>query len=250
VCRDDGFGTLALDAACGAGAFCAVGTRACVAPACHTDVCAPGAAATCDEQSAGMCLTDGSGLAAGATDCSATGQVCVSGACAAPLFEEEFEEGVLTGWTGGSADTNVHAGLGHLGTGGLEMQMNADAVKRTFANLQPHEISLWMRGQAEFVVNQSTVASIAADVYVFASNGIIQNTNSVVTADLNQWHFVELRNIDWAQRTYDYYLDKQLLLAAAHFQGNGTSVTALSLIDDGVVTNQEPAAFWDDIVMK
>ena len=247
LCRDDGLGTLDLGM-CAATDFCTVGPRGCSAPTCHTKLCAPGAAAVCDEESLGMCLADGTGLAAGATDCRATSQVCIAGACGAPLFQERFDDTSLASWTLTSgALLAVHPGAAHVGSSGLEIDnSNSGQITRTFPNLQPRTISFWLRGQATLIVNSATTYDIAIQSY---GGQIVDRARHVLRTDTNKWHFIELRNIDWTQHTYDYYVDEQLLLSGATFNGSGNSVTNLMLANDGLTYYLLPA-WLDDIVMK
>ena len=47
----------------------------------------------------------------------------------------------------------------------------------------------------------------------------------------NTWYHLELRNINWQLRTFDWYWDGVLQRTGAHFGGSGTSIGRIDLYD-------------------
>jgi hypothetical protein len=50
-----------------------------------------------------------------------------------------------------------------------------------------------------------------------------------VPYELDRWYHIELRNIDWSARTFDYYVDGVLVRQSAVLSGTGSSISQLDL---------------------
>ncbi len=60
--------------------------------------------------------------------------------------------------------------------------------------------------------------------------GTIQEGFNELRADLDLWHFVELKNIDWTAQTYDHHVEHEPLLRGQPFNTPATGVTSIDLM--------------------
>jgi len=148
----------------------------------------------------------------------------------------------------------IAQGDGIKSSGCLRMEYpDYNPVTHTFDNLQAHTISFWMRGKAGFSLNTAAYRTKRA-VHIWSIDGLIKNLKPGTTqeshyelrADLDLWHFVELKNIDWTAQTYDYYVDHEPLLRGQPFDAAATGVTSIDFMS--VEINEE--AWFDELVIK
>jgi hypothetical protein len=233
--------------------------------ACKTKVCTANMPA-CNGRISTTCNTDGSGYVAGGTDCSP--KYCSAGACVDYLFHEDFEDGDLVGWTNGAGTYTTRAVVNTLGAAGTTSSLYlaktsglsgyADGVYQTFASvLTPSSISWYVRvptnpgyEYAGIVNLWSTTAqtnllfrayiNYTPYIYIYDYSG----TSLIKLATINTWYHFELRNINWTNRTYDFYLDGVLQLTAGRtFASSGNGVQRIDL--SGYYTGDN--AYFDQI---
>jgi hypothetical protein len=221
-------------------------------PACRTQICTPNQPA-CDGNTATTCNANGSGYRAGGTQCSP--QFCVTGACRAALFVEDFEDGDFTGWTSGagtytrqvSTTTAANGTTRSLSLYKSGTTASNDGLYRTFSALQPGSISFWIYPYyypyTVFYSSDTTAAPLVT--FYFSSTTLymsaVTSTSAAVTP--NTWHRVELRNINWTARTFDYWLDGTQRTTGTAFLGSGTSILRMDMYDYYAgYTN-----YWDEI---
>jgi hypothetical protein len=229
-------------------------------PVCRAQVCRPGDA-VCGGSRATTCNAAGSGPSAGGTECGA--QACLNGACVSSLFFENWEDLDFAGWapigvssfsrgvpsTGGAAGSSAF--FRQLRTNG---PVTPEGVVRQFANLPASSVSWWARSSTQ---SEGTLTRIFADaggnVELFShslANG--QGTLNYGTGfraapyTTNTWALIELRNINWTARSFDYYLDQQLVLLGARFGGTGTGINRIEL----AVPTQSVNSDWDQFIIR
>jgi hypothetical protein len=220
----------------------------------------------CQDNVATTCKADGSGYTPGGMTCGPL--TCSGGACVEPIFAEDFEDGNTTGWTIGSG-TMYTRGAVQGGANGTEvaLAMATTETSATFGSglfwafssgVQPRGVSWWTKTsaisslpQGYLVLTGAAPTEIIAFVY-FSSSAFCRghsgtSTCAAYTADT--WYHVELRDIDWTAKTFDFYLDGVAVQRGAAFYSAATEPAAfVSRIDlytgGGSPTN---LSYWDEI---
>jgi hypothetical protein len=230
---------------------------------CKPKACTAGQPA-CNGRIKTTCNADGSGFEPGGTDCSP--KYCSGGACVDYLFHEDFEDGDLVGWSNGTgsftrAVTNVTAAAGtayslNLAKTGSTANYT-DGIYQVFGSpLAPSSVSWYARATsvADYagvftLYSSSTVSSTYQIVRVYFSyNGYIilydyTAGTSVKTYTSGTWYHFELRNINWTNRTFDFYIDGTPIKLATSFYGTGNSIARIELGDYYL----NDAAYFDQI---
>jgi len=195
------------------------------------------------------CNADGSGFAAGGTDCSP--KYCSAGACVDYLFHEDFEDGDFLGWTTGTGTytrsvvtTTAAAGsvysLYLVKTGGT-LAYN-DGIYQTFGSpLAPTSIGWYGRVPSvpfDYAGNFSLFSGptptdqlVRVYFHYIGSIYFVGSTTATKPYTTNTWYHIELRNINWVSRTFDAYVDGVLVSTGMHFSGVGTSIGRVDLFD-------------------
>ena len=198
-----------------------------------------------------VCYTDGKGYANDGTSCGS--RLCVSGTCRDVLFADDFEDADLTGWQA-TAGTVWSISTSYAAAGTLySLRGGNGGMYRTFAGLVPSRVGWWlMAPSATFESGRFVLTSTAGQEHPIATSyftkdgtlALVRDTESVaIPYAANLWYHIELRNIDWTAKTFDYYVNDTLVRAAAAFQDKeATSIGRLDLSNPGVVT-----AYWDEI---
>jgi hypothetical protein len=254
-CAADGLSSSVYDY-CASTEFCTDGDSTC-----NTDVCPQGQPA-CNGTLATTCNADGSGYVAGGTECAP--QYCVDGACSATLFSETFEDANYDGWNLGTSTydsrivTNAFAANGTTYSLLLDNNStsNTDGLYRTFGAVQPATISWWAR-PAQTTYSACNVAfyptgsaTNALFTHSFSSSGQITLTHAsgsvTQSYSANTWYHLEIRNINWTTRTFDYYVDGVVRGVALSFSGSGTVVGRLDLY----VASAYAIGYFDEITFN
>ncbi len=187
-----------------------------------------------------------------------------SPALAGPVFTDGFESGTYSNWTAeaGAYTRNVTSATAAVGTysytqtGGFTSHQ--DGISAAFDSINPTYISFYARtdtvtgaGQANtyFVIDGPTLG--AGIIYFYFEGGEIQvydgsNLYSAGAYTANTWYHVEFRNIDWTNRTFDFYVDNTLVSSGIPFKNpNAAAITQLHLY------NYSSAQSWyDEIIIS
>ena len=171
-----------------------------------------------------------------------TTQLSVYGGCVASEFYDGFESGNISTWVdnGGLYTKQVTTSNPYNGNYALEfvggVANHLDGINHTFNASTPDYISLYMKSTSTteyggfFVVGANPIGSVFIDplIYLFMNNDgtFYLNSGFIGSYNANQWHFIELRNIDFISKTYDFYIDNILISLSESFQN-----TALNYVD-------------------
>jgi hypothetical protein len=232
---------------------------------CKPKVCTANMAA-CNGRILTTCNSDGSGFMPGGTDC--TPKYCSAGQCVDYLFRDDFEDGDLVGWTNGTgvytsrAVTSATAAAGTtysvLLTKSSPSASTNDGIYQTFVSpLAPSSISWYERiaypyyyaGNFALYSGATTTdqlvwvrfyGSVGSPITAYFSDSTSSVTKSYVN---NTWYHIEMRNISWTLRTFDWYVDGVLLRQGAHLNGVGTSIGRIDLYD----YYSSDSAYYDQI---
>ncbi|MEZ4370951.1 MAG: hypothetical protein R3B07_08995 [Polyangiaceae bacterium] len=213
---------------------------------CYFDVC-PQGMATCDGNRATTCKSDGSGYEPGGTTCA---QYCVAGACSTSYFQEAFDT-TLAQWT--STNPDVQASLVNVTTAessALSLLLTRTgtttgaALETSFAEHRPSAISWWAQvGTASTdaaTIRFDDTASTALVTQGFFANGSgLKNGTTLSGAApylADTWYHLELRNIDWLDRTFDYYVDGSLRATQIRMPSGKYGIGSISLDCSGTQT--------------
>jgi len=217
---------------------------------CKTKVCTANMPA-CNGRIATVCNADGSGFMVGGTQCDP--KYCNAGVCVDYLFREDFEDGDLLGWTTGLGTytrTVTTATAAAATTHSLLLTKTAssgasnDGIYQVFGSpLAPSSISWYVRIALPYyyagnfaLYSGATATDQLVLMRFYGSGGTTgtaymnySTTTFTKTYSTNIWYHLELRNINWQLRTFDWYWDGVLQRAGAHFGGTGTSIGRIDL---------------------
>jgi len=179
------------------------------------------------------------------------------------LFSDGFEAGNFSDWTieAGSyvrAITTSNPATGSFSytqTGGDTLTPR-NGLSHSLPSSTPSYISFYAKtsvtsgASAYFVIGDDNVNTNRGIIF-FAFNGanlaVYDGTNWLLGAAslANTWYFVEFKNINWVAKTYDFYLNGRLQVAAVAFRSQTT--TALTKLH---LYNMDNAQAWyDDIYL-
>jgi hypothetical protein len=156
------------------------------------------------------------------------------------------------------------AGSGSLPTGPDQGRPYSGVYARLPANSRPKYVSYRVkvtdaadRELGSFVLrNEAGITSEYSRLLsTYFYHGYLSSLESLAASDdpqFNVWVKVEFRNIDWAKRTSDLYLNCQRLAEGVAIPlGYGDSIDLLDLFNYPVTAaNDKTVAWYDDIVIK
>ena len=232
---------------------------------CRTRICTP-SAVFCGEGGNKIveCSADGFTQTV-KQDCASTSQACVARACQTVLFAENFEDGDFNGWISGSGNYLREVSTATAADGTLRSLLldkivggagPPDGVYRTFTSpLQPITVSFWINPgitqRTEFY-SSDTVNNFTRLVSFLSSfSGMQLEASEYINTSFaaNAWHHIELRNINWNARTFDYWIDGAEQGTGIAFVNSGTSIARMDLF--GYVGQiPEVTGYWDEIVFR
>jgi hypothetical protein len=184
-----------------------------------------------------------------------------------PIFRDDFDDGDYAGWIeeiGGYARTVSAPGAN--GTPSALYLANSslstyDGLYTTFSpGVQPRRVSWWTKvadsrtsdDQGAFRITGFSFSPTTGVVIRVLVRGesLYRFVGGTTTSSplespfvANTWHHLELRNIDWTAKTFDFYVDEALIQAGAGF----FHTTATSLERIGLYTGATFPSYWDEI---
>lgn len=182
-----------------------------------------------------------------------------------PAFFDNFEDGNALGWEfvpGGSPARGVLAGPGanyssFLYQEGLSVAGHHNGIYTILPAVRPDRMGFWVRpSQIDKYSSYVAVrdAALREVIFFFAQQNGTLYCNASTGGDASQpyvpfqWYHVEYRNIDWTTKTFDYYLDGQLVTAGVSMR-NSSDVEDFSRIDL-YNFSADATAQWDDIFVS
>jgi hypothetical protein len=212
----------------------------------------------CNGNVIATCNADGTGFLPGGMSCDPN--ACSGGACISVLFYESFEDQSYARWTAGGGNYTISASSTPGANGtlyALSMTENSNAstangLSYSFpAPVQPKTVSYWMKSANTSSGEAYTRLVNGTDVIVytyFVSGRLyaIYGTGgafSAVTAAADTWYHVELRNVDWTARSFDFYVDGTSVATARPFSGSATAIGRIELYNGAPTI----ASYWDEI---
>ena len=177
-------------------------------------------------------------------------------------YSDGFEDGRFTDdWympytTSKTEVSNASAGEGiySFHAYGATEAGHRKGIYQVFENSLPDYFSFRIRtddlGQANaYVVLGEETWQLQSVVYFFSNQTgfwfMGDNFDSVQTpAEANRWYLIECRDIDWASRTFDYYIDGTLVQRDLGFRSqDAQAVNQLHIYN----FRKETSGWWDDI---
>ncbi|UCD36956.1 MAG: choice-of-anchor D domain-containing protein [Fidelibacterota bacterium] len=179
-------------------------------------------------------------------------------------FHDGFEDGDYDGWTdgGGSGVREVTSSTAAVGNYSFHFYY-ADSIANHFhgihqvfnAGAQPEYVSFYIRSgstsqsDAYFVLTSN--GGMTEVIWFFARSTGYLYINANVGGDesyaynAHQWYHIELRDIDWSSKNFDYYVDGSLIMADIPFR-NAASVNDVDVL---YIYNYSPGSdgWWDEI---
>ena len=178
------------------------------------------------------------------------------------LFYDGFESGDFTSWTveAGSYDraistTDPAAGsFSYTQTGG-DAATPRTGLSHTLPYITPEYISFYAKtssvpaASAYFVIGDDNVDTNRGIIFFAFNAGNLAvydglNWRSGISYVANAWYFIEFRNINWVAKSYDFYVNGRLQVAAVAFRSQATtSLSKLHLYN----MDLSARAWYDDI---
>jgi hypothetical protein len=176
-----------------------------------------------------------------------------------PVFFDNFEDLDLSGWTQtsgtGTREIALGGGLSNLAYHESGSPIgHRDGIYVALPDVRPRHVAFSVKpGQDDMF--SSYVAIHDADgneaVYFFAMGTGRFYVNANVGGDdsypyeADRWYFIEYREIDWTDKTFDYYVEGRLVQADVSFR-NPTLVDEFARLD---LYNYSAgaSAWWDDV---
>jgi formylglycine-generating enzyme required for sulfatase activity len=183
------------------------------------------------------------------------------------LFREDFEDADTSGWTLAFPDVyefSLSPGTGANGTDiGLLLTKKEDTpyccegFYYTFTpGLTPSTVSFWVRAEQTgpavgYVrLNSTTNASDWLAYFNFADSNMYLSAATgapAVPFDAGQWHHVELRNLDWAAYSFDYFVDGVQIGSTMTMATAAASIARIDLFSSRSTTANPPFVYFDEI---
>ncbi|MBN2161153.1 MAG: hypothetical protein JW807_17330 [Spirochaetes bacterium] len=174
------------------------------------------------------------------------------------LFYDGFEDGDLGGWTENDPYNKFEAGAVTTYAAGGSYSLAVTGFdgwgpEMFFADITPEYIGYYIMvsttnletGSVAFFdgSDQITCISFAGDgTITVPAGGSAYNRYDVYSK--NDWYLVELKNIDWAARTYDLYINDEMKDENLAFRSRAEKLTRLILFNwDNSIS------WWDDILI-
>jgi hypothetical protein len=178
-------------------------------------------------------------------------------------FSEGFEEGVLIGWqdgggTGQKTVTSLSAADGNFSYRETNSSPgHHNGIFWDFGSIQPQEIGFWIRSGSQnkfdsyFALRDSQLREVifffTLDNGMFYINGNVGgHTTYPYLAGL--WYHIELLDIDFRDKTFDYVVDESLVQQDVSFR-NASLVSDFGRVD---LYNYQAGAegWWDNILVS
>lgn len=179
------------------------------------------------------------------------------------LYKENFEEGNYNSLTASYLGNSYYqyeiknnlTNQATIGYQNLEItggnQQNLDGLAHTLSNYQqPKYISFRIKSASTFVngghfsIGKNYTSGLDIEVIRFNCNASgmgIDNSASQqyrVPYSADEWYFIEFKNIDFATRTYDYYVNGQLAHPNISFKSTTNNINQIRLYNyDNTTTN-------------
>jgi hypothetical protein len=176
------------------------------------------------------------------------------------LFSDDFEDGDLDGWfdTGGLGVKEVTDETAAVGTYSYHEYDSPGGhftgIYQVFSPIQPGYIGFYVRAgsttaSAAYVVfldggGSDLIWFFARRTGFFYINADVDGDESFAYA-VNIWYHVEFKEVDFAAKTFDYYVDGVLIKAGIPFR-NRETVSAVGRLDLYNLDHGSEA-WWDEI---
>jgi hypothetical protein len=136
---------------------------------------------------------------------------------------------------------------------------NFDGIYQTFADLRPKRVSWWVMAASSTAASGgfslSASAAGTSDWIAFSyfkEDGTLMlvyetpASSVAIPYTANVWYHIELRNLDWTAKRFDYYVNGTLIRTAAPFRVlSGTAIRRLDLFNMTSAT-----VYWDQITFE
>ncbi|PCH93232.1 MAG: hypothetical protein COB85_07400, partial [Bacteroidetes bacterium] len=154
------------------------------------------------------------------------------------IFYDGFESGNISTWVdeGGAYTKQVVSGSAANGNFNVEfpgsVSGHLQGISHTFTSSIPDRISWYMKSSTTsnyggfVVIGDNPTGATNGIIYMYQNTGgsYYVNTRNLGSYIANQWHYIELRNINFTAKTYDFYIDGVLLAGSEPFRNNTVSV--------------------------
>ncbi|MBN1351977.1 S8 family serine peptidase [candidate division KSB1 bacterium] len=174
-------------------------------------------------------------------------------------FRENFEDGDFEGWTidDGSyvreiTDLIAAAGTEHCFTQIGGANDHYDGVHYAFPACQPEYVSFYIRPAtnnracAYVVIGDDNILLNDGAFFFYASSTgylTLYPANSSFLYAAATWYQIEFKNIDWTTKTFDYFVDGELIAPALSFRANTTEYFSQIYL----YNYHNTQAWWDEI---
>ncbi len=179
------------------------------------------------------------------------------------MFEDDFEDGDYDGWldAGGTGTKEVTNSTAAKGTNYSYHEYSSprshyNGIYQEFDSIQPGYIGFYIRSGSTGTSDTYCVLrnSIGYDaIWFFADQSGHLYVNGDVGGDQSfdysseTWYHIEFKNIDFVAKTFDYYVNEELIKAGIPFR-NAPAIEEISRIDVYNYT-EGSEAWWDEFLI-
>jgi len=178
------------------------------------------------------------------------------------MFEDGFEDGDYDGWLeAGSGVKEVTSSTAAKGIYSYHESSSPSShfngIYQEFDFIQPGYVSFYIRSGSTTTSDAYCVLrnSVGEDlIWFFASQSGYLYINDDIGGDQTYvytaltWYHIEFKNIDFTTKTFDYYVDEELIKAGIPFR-NAPYVEEISRVDVYNFT-EGSEAWWDEILIS
>jgi hypothetical protein len=180
------------------------------------------------------------------------------------VFFDDFEDGNFDSWTAaaGTSIKEVTDESAAAGSARSFRERNAAAghytgIYREFDAIRPQSLSFWVQtstagANAAYVALRDGALRDVAFFYAAGAGNFYCNAdvggNNAYPYELDRWYHIELRDFDFAAKTFDYVVDDSLVQADIPLR-NASVVTEISRVD--LYSHTAGAtAWWDEVLIS
>lgn len=167
---------------------------------------------------------------------------------------DDFEDGDISDWTESiPGDNTISFDAGANGTANsISLSggsiVHPDGLEKALTITTPTSISLYVKNVSTglsggyVMIGNGTVPGTNDAIFFYMANSGLMGPLFYVTVPFaaNTWYFVEFRNIDYTNFTFDFYVDGTLVHTGVPFRINLTSLDRISIY------NYQSSQSWFD----
>ncbi|MBN2425892.1 MAG: S8 family serine peptidase [Calditrichaceae bacterium] len=175
-------------------------------------------------------------------------------------FFDGFEEGNFDQWTiaGGTYTREVTKETSAQGKYSFKQDGSGShfsGVYTQFESCSPEDISFYVRPSGNnphcyYVIGDNNIQSNVGIIFFYAYNGVFRIYTDERVAEVpyasDEWYFIEFKNVDFVSKTFDYYINSELIASQFPFRSKTSSAVTMVYLYN---YSSSATAFYDNIAV-